>query len=370
MTRLLTTIAALTALGTASAQVPEAWKDWPPEVFDRVAPVTAGLQPGADGLDGIAPVDLQSAANDGGFDPQLPDGINIGERLMYARLRNGDLSEAVRAWLRRRSRDELTQLVATTPRRPDDHRVSDTLIEALLADAGKGPPVLADLPGTVRLRVADYYRDRRDDRCVPLYERLLEERQARSDTWVPELFGLGMHYLGTGRPSEAARLFSSVRDRTTNEDVIADYTIEALRALAAAGHPDSARQGYEQLLAQPLRPYRCWVAVDDLAGLVAELNSPSDAEKLRADARAGKWGKEVKVLALVGEGTALRERALAETAPAQRAELFGRALRSYEEALAQDLPAELTDPQVKRAATSARAFVTYLSRCLREGFQK
>ena len=59
MTRLFTTIAALTALGTASAQVPEAWKDWPPEVFDRVGVEPVELR-GILGFDlvGVEPVSV------------------------------------------------------------------------------------------------------------------------------------------------------------------------------------------------------------------------------------------------------------------------------------------------------------------------
>ncbi|PIY42467.1 MAG: hypothetical protein COZ06_25275, partial [Armatimonadetes bacterium CG_4_10_14_3_um_filter_66_18] len=62
MTRLLTTFAVLTALGTASAQVPEAWKDWPPEVFERVALVQPSIPPPVADIHELAPVTLGTAA--------------------------------------------------------------------------------------------------------------------------------------------------------------------------------------------------------------------------------------------------------------------------------------------------------------------
>jgi len=77
MTRLLTTIAALTALGTASAQVPEAWKDWPFEVFQGIGPVEP--PPADDGLpDAVGPVHPPARRDNqldglGGIWPNTPD---------------------------------------------------------------------------------------------------------------------------------------------------------------------------------------------------------------------------------------------------------------------------------------------------------
>jgi len=363
MTRLLTTIAALTALGTASAQVPEAWKDWPPEVFDRVAPVTAGLQPGADGLDGIAPVDLQSAANDGGFDPQLPAGVNVGERLMYARLRNGDLSEAVRAWLRRRSRDELTQLVATTPRRPDDHRVSDTLIEALLADAGKGPPVLADLPGTVRLRIADYYRDHGNERCLELYQDLLHRRDRQASGWVPELYGLGVYLCSVGRYDEARAAFASSPQYTDNEDIIADYDIEAARALALAGHRSEAESAYLSVLGRSLQPRRLYVVLADLVEFWRQSpDSASKADEHEKRMLDGEFGVEVHVRALVAVANRARTEALRCPDGPRREAKFRLAHQLYTQALrmAPQLDAAHLTHDLTAQVDHARVFAEYL----------
>jgi hypothetical protein len=59
MTSLLTTLAVLTALGGASAQVPEAWKDWPPEVFNDIGIV--GAAQGGPVVEGIGPIGLDPA---------------------------------------------------------------------------------------------------------------------------------------------------------------------------------------------------------------------------------------------------------------------------------------------------------------------
>jgi len=365
MTRLFTTIAALTALGTASAQVPEAWKDWPPEVFDRVGVEPVELR-GILGFDlvGVEPVSVPSklGVSEGGPDRSLPGAVNAEERLMYARFKNGDLAEAVRAWLRRRSRDELIQLVETTPRHADDHAACDAALEALLAENGKLDARRTDLPDRTALRLADYFRERGDERCVPLYEQLLGKRNAKTDGWVPELYGLGEFASRKGRAGDAVTYFRKAGDFTDNQDVLADMEIEALRTLAVSGPAGTAANAYQQLLQRDLQPYRAWVALGDLAGLYRQMGKPALGAQLLSDAEDGHWGVIVKFYALRARAEALRRVASCAVEGDVRRTGFLQALRLYDQALTAVAEADpqSRDRQTERVVSEAQRMADHL----------
>ena len=370
MTRLLTTFAVLTALGTASAQVPEAWKDWPPEVFDRIGVVPIGATSRAAALSADVPMPLTMGAQEAAI-WAVPVPVDNGDRLMRARLASGDLSAPVRAWLRTLSPEALTNLVETTPRHTDDHDACDAVVETLMAVQAPNPHGAGWSDRTL-LRVADYYRDRDDERCVPLYEQLLAKRTMKTDGWVPELFGLGTHYRATGRPDRVIEVFRSTQRFTTNKDVIADYEVEALRVLAASGQMEQAFTGYERLMSQELTPRRRWIVVGDMYHVLETRGRIAESQMLRENALAGRWGPEVAVRTRLSLATDTRIAAIWTQKAAERERLNVQAQALYKQAVAEWKSSVASASTHSPAASDlvekirvAEAFADYLSAELR-----
>jgi len=305
MTRLLTTIAVLTALGTASAQVPEAWKDWPPEVFDRVGVEPVELR-GILGFDlvGVEPVDLRGVLGTGAaVSPvEIPSTVSARDQLMLACLKAGDVSPSVRGWLRELNSEALLKVIEAVPRTRLDHVASDAAVEALIEVHAVGEKDEGALSDKVLLRLAEYYAASGNERCVPLYERLLAKRKELADGWVPELFGLGMYYTKVGDFREMMTTFGQVEKFTNDPTVICDYYVEAARAATRLGLSDVAARFYGLIDGFKRRDWPTAVSRIDRANWVAKQGDLGAAEQTLATLVAGDFGPKAQYAGLSALG--------------------------------------------------------------------
>ncbi|NCQ32531.1 MAG: tetratricopeptide repeat protein [Armatimonadetes bacterium] len=92
MTRALTTLGVLIALTHATAQVPEAWKDWPPEVFDRVEAINLEVT-GRTAGEMVIPVDLNDVQP---VKVELATGLSATRTLLLSLVQSGAAEEAAR----------------------------------------------------------------------------------------------------------------------------------------------------------------------------------------------------------------------------------------------------------------------------------
>jgi len=249
MTRLFTTIAALTALGTASAQVPEAWKDWPPEVFDRVALVQPSIPPPVADVHELAPVTLGTAATAAEWVRTVAEdgagllrAVSNAGRLMLARLGADDDSSPVWAWLRQQDRKTLVRLAEQMRWQPCSG--CDMVLRTLVAEGHVSGRGWMDLPNAVILKLANHWRELLDDRCVALYQHLLSRRAGPTDQSIPELYGLGSHYMARGQFESAAALYLSAPSYTKHRTQLANLTFDAAAAYAALGDIEAAESAY------------------------------------------------------------------------------------------------------------------------------
>ena len=301
MTRLLTTFAALTALGTASAQVPEAWKDWPFEVFDRVGVERVELRGilgfelrGILGFDlvGVEPVDLRGVLGTGAaVSPvEMPPAVSARDQLMLACLKVGEVSPSVRGWLRELNREALLKVVEAVPRTRLDHAASDAAVEALVEVHAVGEKDEGALSDKVLLRLAEYYAASGNERCVPLYERLLAKRKELADGWVPELFGLAWFSFERGDPAAAAEVFGRAAKHSCDPTFLRDCRLEAGRVLGTMGDWRRAAQLLREARASGEKDWISFVSLLWEAHHLAENGRLAEAEVLLRPPVTGEYG--------------------------------------------------------------------------------
>jgi hypothetical protein len=250
-------VAALTPVPLGFLGVPEGPHPAPRvnrhDDHDGPAPVTLGPTAGT-GLPGAVVIGPSVGGTPGAVRlgaPVLVTPMPAGLVGLLGRLRAGEESPEVSAALARQSAAALRAALADSPWwSHDEDRLRDRLVSALLERGDLDPLQSNAWSRDLTLKVADALQRRSDERCVALYQHLLDaDAQVRLDDWVPELYGLAVYHRNRGEWAPAVAMWLAANRYTTSPAVCDDFRLEAARDLRHAGDAAGADKIEDTLLA-------------------------------------------------------------------------------------------------------------------------
>lgn len=233
----------------------------------------------------------QAAVND----QAVPAVADQRQSLYLERLKQGDRSPELLAYLRSLSKDELVRLMEATPRwSREDQRLSHHLVSAVMDAHGVSADNIGGLSDSAVLALADYYREQCDERCVKLYEGLLGKRKGKSDAFVPELQGLAEYYRKVGESARAAETFLRAEAYTTDKPTLANSTVEGAREYVRAGDPKRAQEAYDRVAAYGYG-WATGMALFDRGRELIERGRHGEARKLLSTTVSGTYADQIMV---------------------------------------------------------------------------
>lgn len=230
----------------------------------------------------------------------FPRGADQRQVLYLERIKKGDQSPELFAYLKQIPFKELVTLIEKTPNfelQPEEKQLRMALVKTLIETHKVSPESVGSLPEGVVLAVAEYYAGLRDERCVKLYEGLLAKRKLGPHTWLPELYGLGRYWSRTANYAKAAGTFLRATKYSTDKPLLANCTIEAARQYLGMGDEKRAFEQYESV-AKFGYGWGTGMAIVDQAGYLMGRGKHEEARKLLVTPVTGQYADQIKVIML------------------------------------------------------------------------
>ncbi len=151
----------------------------------------------------------------------------------------------------------------------------------------------------VRLSVADYYAEQRDEKAVGLYEALLSEWEAQGvqERLVPVLEHLSWYYRVRGDTKQAAATLGRVSTYTRLALVVGNSYLEAARLYTSAGEGQKAAEFYAKA-GKSGYGWAAGIALYDQASVLIRQGKYEEARKLLTTPVTGEYAEQIKVILL------------------------------------------------------------------------
>ncbi|MBI3923320.1 MAG: tetratricopeptide repeat protein [Armatimonadetes bacterium] len=281
----------------------------------------------------------------------MPQGADQRQVLYLERIKKGDQSPELFAYLKQIPFKELVTLIEKTPNfelQPEERQLRMALVKTLIETHNVSPESAGSLPEAVVLAVAEYYAGLKDERCVKLYEGLLAKRKIGPHTWLPELYGLGRYWSRTGNYAKAAGTFLRAANYSTDKPLLANCTLEAARQYLRMGDEKRAFEQYESV-ARFGYGWGTGMSIVDQAGYLMGRGKHEEARKLLVRPVTGQYADQIKVIMLERLGYSYHQ--TKEYEPAEKC--LREAIKLYE-----SIPNPLQGHGVEYVVESARRLLS------------